>query len=300
MARTFIAHIVDIMRRAALMLLSATLALGAAACTDVSDQSLVNDEDPLTSENGLSSNGLSSNGLSSNGLSSNALSSNALSSNALSSNALVIQALRNQTPTGDLTRMFFRYLVSCALPVNHSTTYTWTDSSGHGHTEINPGGLGLAPNWENGAPDQQDKELVSACLGARTNSKGVVVPLSLRAKNVTSLAVTSTERSGYTYGEGAFWGNVFNGSSPYLYSCTRSAFNSGSSTSQYLTQGRTCTTTACGIITPVGTCYGSDYAYSGQACFDRASNSDWVSNCSSQKSKYTTGSARVLETWLMP
>ena len=202
------------MRRVPLMLLSCALATGAAACTDGSDPGVVNDEDPLTSENGLSSNGLSSNGLSSNGLSSNALSSNALSSNGLSSNGLVIQALRDQSATGDLTRLFFRYLISCALGPNHSVSYTWTDSKGTKHTEVNPGGLGLAPGWETGAPSQTDKEVISACLAARTNSKGIPVPLSLRGKNISGLSVASAERSSYTYGEGAFWGNLFNGTSP--------------------------------------------------------------------------------------
>jgi GLTT repeat (6 copies) len=288
------------MRRTTLLLLSLVLATGTAACTDLGDQDVVNADDPLTSENGLSSNGLSSNGLSSNGLSSNGLSSNGLSSNGLSSNGLVMGALRDLSATGPLTRMFFRYLVSCALPANHSVTYTWTDAGHVLHTEINPGGVGLAPNWENGAASQQDKELVSACLAARTNSKGIVVPLSLRAKSVSGLSVSSSERSSYSYGEGAFWGNLFNGGSPYIYSCSRAAFNTGSSTSQYLSQGRTCTTTACGIITPVGSCYGSDFAVLGQGCYERGGSNDWVSNCSSQKSKLVTGSAHVLTTWLTP
>src|SRR5258708_1899578 len=164
MARTILAEIVATMRRTSLLLLSCALATGALACTDSADPGSVNEEDPLTSENGLSSNGLSSNGLSSNGLSSNALSSNALSNNALSSNALVMQALQDPSATGDLTRMFFRYLISCALPTNHSVTYTWRDSTGHLHTEIDPGGLGLAPSSETGPPSHDQNDILSACL----------------------------------------------------------------------------------------------------------------------------------------
>jgi len=283
-----------------MLFLSCALASVSLACTDASEQGIVNDEDPLTSENGLSSNGLSSNGLSSNGLSSNALSSNGLSSNGLSSNALVMQALRDQTGTGDLTRMFFRYLVSCALPTNHSVSYTWTDSTGMVHTEINPGGLGLAPGWETKPATQTDKEVISACLGARTNSKGIPVPLSLRGKSISGLSVSASERSSYTYGEGAFWGNIFNGSSPYLYSCSRVAFSYGASTSQYLAQGRTCTTAGCGIITPLGPCYTSDSATTGQACFDRDGGKDWVSECDPQKSSTAPKSDNVLTTWLLP
>src|SRR5436309_2605148 len=133
------------MRRTAALLLSSALAFGAAACSDLADTGVVNADDPLTSVNGLSMNGLSMNGLSMNGLSMNSLTSNALSSNSITTNSQVMGTLRDTTPTGDLTRMFFRYLVSCALPVNHSVTYTWTDASAVVHTEINPGGLGLAP-----------------------------------------------------------------------------------------------------------------------------------------------------------
>ena len=287
------------MRRTALAMLTATFALGIGACTDLTDGSIVNDEDPLTSTNGLSSNGLSSNGLSSNGLAMNGLSSNGLSSNGLSSNGLAMGALRDLSATGDLTRTFFRYLVSCALTPNQSVTYTWTDADGRSHTEVNPGGLGLAPSWADHPAAQQDKELVSACLAARTNSKGVTVPLSLRAKNVSGLSVSSSERSSYTYGEGAFWGNLF-ASTPVLYSCSRAALNVGVATSQYLAQGRTCASAGCGIIQYVGTCYASDLAVLGQACYERGGSNDWVSACNSQKSKLAASSANVLTTWLMP
>jgi hypothetical protein len=281
------------------LLFSCALASGSFACNDASDPGIVNDEDPLTSENGLSSNGLASNGLASNGLANNALASNPLGTSSLAGNALVIQALRDPSASGDLSRLFFRYLVSCSLGPNHSVSYTWTDSSGKLHTEVNPGGLGLAPGWESSAPNQTAKEVVSACLAARTNSKGIPVPLSLRGKAIAGLTVASSERSQYTYGEGAFWGNLF-ASPPHLYSCSRVAFSAGIATSQYLTQGRTCTTAGCGIITPVGPCYTSDGATSGQACFDRDGGKDWVTSCDSQLKKSYPTSTNVLTTWLMP
>jgi hypothetical protein len=282
------------------MLFSVALAMGAAACSDLADPGIVNEEDPLTSENGLSSNALSSNALSSNALSSNALSSNALSSNALSSNALVMTALRNQTASGDLARRFFRYLISCALPASRSVTYTWTDSSGQTRTEVNPGGLGVAPSWEYNAATTTDKELVSGCLAARVNSLGLAVPLSIRARNVTALAVSSTERSTYSFAEGAFWGNIFT-SSPYMYSCTRSNHNPSSATSQYLSKGRTCTSAGCGLITAVGTCFSSSIAGHGQACYDRGGTSyDWVSSCTHRLDNDYTLSTRVITTWLTP
>jgi len=284
-----------------LLAIASVLATASVACTNMSEEGIVNDEDPLTSANGLSSNGLSSNGLTSNGLSSNGLSSNGLSSNGLSSNGLVMGALRDTSTTGDLTRMFFRYLVSCALPTGHSVSYTWTDSSSMLHTEVNPGGLGLAPLWETGPVDQTGKELVSACLGARVNSKGIVVPLSLRAKNVSALTVTSSERSSYTYGEGSFWGDLFSGS-PHIYSCTRAPLHVGIASSSYLSQGRTCTTAACGLIHPLGQCYAYDGTGSGQACYERASNGDYATDCFSQLLKGSAGAAtyQVLTVWLMP
>jgi hypothetical protein len=208
-----------------------------------------------------------------------------------------MSALRDTGSTGTVTRLFFTYLISCALPSGHSTSYTWTDTSGVQHMEIVTGSIGLAPNWEAGKASQTDKELVSACLGARTNSLGVHVPLSMRAKGLSALNVTADEKASYTYGEGAFWGNIFD-SNPYLYSCSRDAFNLGAPSSQYLSHGRTCTTSACGIITPVGPCYTSNSATTGQACYEQ--NQDWTANCSPAKSKATQGSQNVIATWLMP
>jgi hypothetical protein len=283
------------------LLLSVLTTSGLSACSNDPAPAAVTDQDPLTAANGLTSNGLTSNGLTSNGLTSNGLTSNGLTSNGLTSNGLVMQALEDPSATGDLTRIFFSYLISCALPAGHSVTFSWTDSTGTVHTQVNPGGLGLAPDWENGAATEDDKEIVSACLGARTNSKGLHVPISMRAKDVAALAVSSVERDAYTYGEGSFWGNLFDGDHPYLYSCSRAPLSAGTATSQYLSQGRTCTTTACGIITPVGPCYSSDLAVlGGQACFARASNDDWSNSCNPQKSPLVAGSTHVISTWLQP
>jgi len=252
-------------------------------------------------ENGLSSNGLSSNGLSSNGLSSNGLSSNGLSSNGLVANAYVLSALQDPSAAGSLSRMFFRYLVSCALPNGHSISYNWTDSTGAKHTEANPGSLGLAPAWETAAPDQTMKEIVSACLAARTNSKGISVPISMRANGIAALDVSAQERSSYTYGEGSFWGNIFD-TTPYLYSCSRSPYAAGGMSSQYTAQGRTCAANGCGLIKYIGRCMASDHSTSGQACFNRDKiNDDWSDDCFSTMQKGQTGGAtNVITTWLMP
>ena len=190
-----------------------------------SDETVVS---AVVTANGLTSNGLTSNGLTSNGLTSNGLTSNGLTSNGLAGSTLA--ALRDKSATGDVTRMFFKYMVSCALPANHSVTYTWTDSAGALHTEVDPGAFSLAPNWETGGINETDEEWVSACLFARTNGLGVSVPISIRGNGPAALAASPQERMDYPYGEGAFWGNLF-ASTPYGRSCGRAAFRAGAPTS---------------------------------------------------------------------
>jgi hypothetical protein len=247
--------------------------------------------------NGLTSNGLTSNGLTSNGLTSNGLTSNGLTSNGLVSSTL--SALRDKSAAGDTTRMFFRYMVACALPATQTINYTWTDSLGMAHTEANPGAFALAPNWASGPLDVAGQELVSACLFARTNGLGVSVPISIRGNGSTALAATAQERIDYPYGEGAFWGNLF-GSAPYGRSCSRAAMHIGVATSADLKNGRTCASQGCGIITYVGPCYTSTSANSGQACFSRAANNDWVSDCDIFMKEGMLPNSHVISTWLRP
>jgi hypothetical protein len=285
------------MRRVSLVV---AVLLPLVGCSQSSPSSEVAAE-PLEAENGLTSNGLTSNGLTSNGLTSNGLTSNGLTSNGLVTNAYVLSALRDQTATGQLSRLVFRYLVNCALPTGKMVTYTWTDSASVVHTEQDPGSLGLAPTWETSPASQADKEIVSACLGARTNSLGVSVPISMRANGISSLAVSTAERSQYTYGEGSFWGNVFD-PSPYLYSCSRAAYGAGIASSQYTSKGRTCAAGNCGLIKYVGRCLSSDHSTNGQACYDRdKAFNDWSTDCFPSMFKAPTGGAsNVITTWLMP
>jgi hypothetical protein len=254
-------------------------------------------ESAVTTANGLTSNGLTSNGLTSNGLTSNGLTSNGLTSNGLTTSTLT--ALRDKTAAGDATRMFFRYMVSCALAANKSVTYTWTDSAGALHTEVAPGAFGLAPSWQTGPINQGDQEWVSACLFARTNSLGVSVPISIRGDGPAALDASPQERMDYPYGEGAFWGNLF-ASVPYGHSCSRSAMRVGAPTSADLKNGRTCASLGCGIINYVGPCFTSALAISGQACFRHAPNNDWVDNCTTTMSASQPATTHVISTWLRP
>ena len=207
-------------------------------------------------------------------------------------------ALRDTTATGALSRMFFHYMVSCALPAGRSVSYTWTNTTGTTITEVNPGQLGLASSWESGPLSDTGKQWVSACLAARTNSLGHNHPISMRA-GTSALPVTAQERTDYAYGEGSFWGNLFDGT-PYIYSCTRSPMKAGASTSAGLSDGRTCTTSACGVIKPVGYCYLSTSASTGQNCWQKASNNDYASDCGSSTQKWNGNnrSDKVISVWL--
>jgi hypothetical protein len=268
-----------------------------AACQGEPVEDLANRGSDVEAANGLTSNGLTSNGLTSNGLTSNGLTSNGLAASRLT--ATTLAALRDKTATGDLTRIFFRYLVSCALPAGHDVSYTWIDAAGAAHTEAAAGAFGLAPGWEIGAVDLTGEEWVSGCLFARTNALGVTVPISIRGNGPMGLAVTPQERMDYSYGEGAFWGNLFV-AAPVGFSCSRSAFRVGATTSADLQKGRTCASQGCGMITYVGPCYVSTLATTGQACFQHAANNDWVGDCNRYMSTAQTTYTQIISTWLRP
>jgi hypothetical protein len=259
-------------------------------------------EEPVMGANGLTINGLTTNGLTTNGLTTNGLTTNGLTTNGLTTNGLTttsLAALRDKTAAGDVTRLFFRYLVSCALPVGHDLAYSWTDGAGVVHAETASGQFGLAPAWETGGVDVAGQELVSACLFARTNALGMSVPISMRGDSASSLAVTADERGQYHYGEGAFWGNAF-ANPPYGYSCSHAPLDVGTKSSADTKNGRICASQDCGMIHYTGACYTNLIAISGQACFRKALNNDWVSSCNSSLSILKTTSSRVITTWLRP
>ncbi|MCA9707117.1 MAG: hypothetical protein KDK70_14795 [Myxococcales bacterium] len=69
-----------------------------------------------------------------------------------------------------------RYVVECALPAGHVI-----ERSSGGTTYQFHGRLGLAPQWESGACDEDCQQWVTACLLARTNVTGQTIPLWLQA-----------------------------------------------------------------------------------------------------------------------
>jgi hypothetical protein len=93
------------------------------------------------------------------------------------------------------------------------------------------GGLGLAPEWQNGGCDAACQQKVSACLAALTNQTGLHVSVSLMSR-APSLSVMAPSDSdiGYPFQEGAFFGNVFAG---VAYVCRGRDANKGIQVKRY-------------------------------------------------------------------
>jgi hypothetical protein len=166
-----------------------------------------------TSENALSLNGLVENGLLANGLQFNGLQFNGLQFNGLSVDSFSI----NGRSEGE-SLWILGYIVSCALPADHTLTVTI-----QGASYDLAGGLGLAPSFEFGAlSDPTDQEWVSACLMARTNWKSSygaphTVAISLRGSHPNLIEPDP----GFIYLDSGFFGNVFT-SPARLYTCDSS------------------------------------------------------------------------------
>lgn len=94
-----------------------------------------------------------------------------------------------------------RYLVECALP-DDVTIAKEVD----GEVLELDGLLGLAPQWEDGACDEDCQQWVSACLLARTNVSGEAVELWLRADHE---AIGSGTHVSFPVYEASFFGNLF-------------------------------------------------------------------------------------------
>ncbi len=109
-------------------------------------------------------------------------------------------------------KLVMQYMIECALP--QSVTVNMTDFNG----ALIPvrGSMGLAPEWQTGAPSANGQALVSACMAARTNAAGQHVQLSLRGP--TMAAASALEKQQYKRYEGAFWGNLFS-ATPVMNTC---------------------------------------------------------------------------------
>lgn len=176
-------------------------------------------EEAVGSDNGLKQiNGLPSvNGLwSSNGLGDlNGLPSvNGLQStdglgpaNGLSADIDWLEAPEARATTG--------YLVKCALSSEQSITKKYNG----GEVITFTGELGVAPEWLDGACNNDCQERVSACLLAHLNTTGVHVPIFLvgSAEAFPSIG-PSLDMDNFPRQEAAFYGNLFI-SPPVAYQC---------------------------------------------------------------------------------
>jgi hypothetical protein len=158
-------------------------------------------------DNSLSLNGLVANGLLTNGLRMNGLRMNGLRMNGLRMNGLSFNDLAQ-----DDSLKVMKYLVECALPAGASLSLFIDDVE-----YPFDGALGLAPSLEfDSFSDPTDQEWVSACLLARTNTKGEPHRLSMRGPH-PGLALSPGEEQ-LTVPDSVFFGNLF-ADSPSLFVC---------------------------------------------------------------------------------
>jgi hypothetical protein len=101
------------------------------------------------------------------------------------------------------------YVATCALDADATVTV--------GAHEF-AGALGLAPEWRDGACGASCQKWVSACLLAHANALGVEVPIWLRAEH-PALGDGDGAPEGFTYQEGAFYGDVFSAAGPQMFAC---------------------------------------------------------------------------------
>jgi hypothetical protein len=94
-----------------------------------------------------------------------------------------------------------QYLVECALPADVTLTKVVDGVPTDFH-----GALGLAPEWEDDACDQDCQEWVTACLLARTNVSEQAVPLWLKGDHP---ALGTGTNLAYPVYEASFFGNLF-------------------------------------------------------------------------------------------
>jgi hypothetical protein len=170
----------------------------------------------LLGDNALNGNALNGNGVDSKVLTGSMLGSNPLTPSTLSAAARA--AIQDPTASGDLSRQFLKYAVSCAFDTTQSFGFSWVDSSGVTHDETYPGLLALETNWDHQALPTSGQEWVSACLISRVNYFGIQVTISARGPTGGLNVTDATELDTYTMQEGAFFGNLFI-STPYAVAC---------------------------------------------------------------------------------
>lgn len=155
-----------------------------------------------------------------------------------------------------------QYLVECALSPEQSITKTVD-----GETVLLEGQLGLAPEWETEACDEDCQQWVTACLLARTNVTSETVWLGLRAHHP---AIGTNDNPSFPLYEASWYGNLF-AKTPEQYFCQG---NPAGLLSAHRA-GRTCSTGQhedCGF-TELGRCRSND-----RCDYDEGTARDCVAN----------------------
>ena len=106
-------------------------------------------------------------------------------------------------------RRTIAYLVKCALAAGDSLVKQ--DQTGVNYTFA--GGIGLCPEWKNGAVNNNGRclEAISACLMAHVNTAGIHVPLWLDNGSQTPAGTPigwGVDRTNYPMQEGTFFGDI--------------------------------------------------------------------------------------------
>lgn len=114
-----------------------------------------------------------------------------------------------------MRKRILRYLVECALPAGVEVKLVY-----HGQVEvIGTGVAGLGPGLQNGPMTSAEQQKVSACLLARVNVNGEIVPLSMLGPMPGFNTLTPAD---VPYGkmDGAYYGNIFL-DQPVAHACSK-------------------------------------------------------------------------------
>jgi hypothetical protein len=166
------------------------------------------------------------------------------------------------------------YVVGCALASGHGVSTTYDPGDGSEQPISFNGFLGLADGWTSGALNTTQQRWVSGCVLGRVNRTGANITISMRG-TLSNFSLAFGEGTNYPVQEGAFFGNVFQGTDFYVAACK----GTGNPTAT----GRDCAKSS---INPGYT--QCDYHYAG-ACSSVCSGSGGVfSSCTTNGTTYTT------------
>ena len=159
----------------------------------------------------------------------------------------------------------FAYLYSCAESVGRSLTV-----SANGTSYTFAGGLGLAPEWTTSFLASYKYKLMTACMLARTNYRGITVQISMRNLKIPTAL---SEVTNFGVLEGAFWGDAFTAGGS-LRACPSPAKLAGAKTSTLPL--RECTVSKDGVTTKCSFGYAGECS---KVCVSDLTNALGYSGC---------------------